>query len=61
LPWTGSAIVSAAADGTVPDRLAAAGIAAATRAGRLRLSFHVCNDEDDLDRAVATLAGHVRP
>jgi selenocysteine lyase/cysteine desulfurase len=37
-------------------RLAAAGIRAAVRGGRVRLSFHVYNTEDDVDRAVDTLS-----
>ncbi|MFA9431059.1 aminotransferase class V-fold PLP-dependent enzyme [Egicoccus sp. AB-alg2] len=59
LPWHGSAIVSAATDDAVPELLRRAAIAAATRAGRLRLSFHVCNGEDDVDRAAQVLRGHV--
>jgi len=38
-------------------RLAAAGIRAALRAGRLRASFHVYNTDSDVDRALAALAG----
>ena len=59
LPAAGSAIVSAAADTAVPDLLRDAGIAAATRAGRLRLSFHVSTGEADVDRAAEVLAGHL--
>jgi selenocysteine lyase/cysteine desulfurase len=60
LPHTGSAIVSVRADDQVPARLDAAGIRAAGRAGRLRLSFHVSTSVSDVDRAVEVLAGHVR-
>lgn len=51
-----SAIVSAA----IPDadrRLAAAGIRAATRAGSLRVSFHIYSTEDDVDTALNALVG----
>ena len=49
-----SAIVSAA----VPDadrKLTAAGIRAATRAGELRVSFHVYSTENDVDTALTAL------
>jgi selenocysteine lyase/cysteine desulfurase len=59
LPFAGSAIVSCAADDEVPALLDAARIAAATRAGRLRLSFHISTTTDDVDRAAEALAGHV--
>ena len=61
LPAGDSAIVSLAADDEVPDLLARHRIAAAGRAGRLRLSFHLNNDEADADLAARVLAGHVRP
>ncbi len=51
-----SAIVSAA----VPDadrKLTAAGIRAATRAGELRVSFHIYSTEDDVDTALNALTG----
>ncbi|HEX5348940.1 MAG TPA: aminotransferase class V-fold PLP-dependent enzyme [Pseudonocardiaceae bacterium] len=51
-----SAIVSAA----IPDsdrKLAAAGIRAATRAGELRVSFHIYSTEDDVDTALNALTG----
>jgi selenocysteine lyase/cysteine desulfurase len=51
-----SAIVTVAA-GDAEARLAAAGIRAALRAGRLRASFHVYNTIADVDRAVAALVG----
>ena len=54
----GSAIV------TLPDpggrlrgALTSAGCRVAGRAGRVRLAFHVWNDEADVDRALAALAG----
>jgi selenocysteine lyase/cysteine desulfurase len=56
MPPGDSAIVSA----TVPDaerKLAAAGVRAATRAGSLRVSFHLYSTEDDVDSAVAALIG----
>jgi selenocysteine lyase/cysteine desulfurase len=49
-----SAIVSAA----IPDadrRLAAAGIRAATRAGDLRVSFHIYSTDSDVDTALNAL------
>ena len=49
-----SAIVPVAADGAA-ERLAAAGIRAAVRAGNARLSFHAYNTDDDVDLAVAAL------
>jgi cysteine desulfurase/selenocysteine lyase len=55
-----SAIVSVERDGVEPGELetglAAAGVVAAVREGRLRLSFHCYNDESDLERLVAALA-----
>lgn len=56
LPAGDSAIVSLDSDRVA--ELARAGIKAAGRAGRLRLSFHVCNDDADVDRAVAALRRH---
>ncbi|MFI6183339.1 aminotransferase class V-fold PLP-dependent enzyme [Nonomuraea sp. NPDC051191] len=47
-----SAIVSVEAPG---ERLAAAGIRAAVRAGRVRAGFHVYNTPDDVDRALDAL------
>jgi selenocysteine lyase/cysteine desulfurase len=46
-----SAIVCADLPGA-NERLAEAGIAAAVRAGKLRTSWHVYNDEDDVDRVL---------
>ncbi|HEX2177082.1 MAG TPA: aminotransferase class V-fold PLP-dependent enzyme [Nocardioidaceae bacterium] len=54
LPESDSAIVSV----SLPDadqRLAAAGIRAATRAGSLRASFHLYSTDADVDAAVAAL------
>ncbi|GAA1608299.1 aminotransferase class V-fold PLP-dependent enzyme [Kribbella sancticallisti] len=59
-PERPSAIVSAAADEAVPALMAAAGIVAAVRAGRLRLSFHLSTTEADVARAVDVLGGHLR-
>jgi selenocysteine lyase/cysteine desulfurase len=61
LPFTGSAIVSARADDRVPALLADERVAAATRAGRLRLSFHVSTTVTDVDHAAAVLTGHLLP
>lgn len=54
LPSQGSAIVTVEAPGAA-DALAAAGVSAAVRAGRVRLSFHLYNDMADVDLAVAAL------
>jgi selenocysteine lyase/cysteine desulfurase len=53
-PAGDSAIVTVAAPDAEP-RLAAAGIRAALRAGRLRAAFHVYNTEADVDRALDAL------
>lgn len=55
LPPGRSAIVSLGTSADVLPALAEAGVKAAGRAGRVRLSFHVCNDEADVDRAVEVL------
>jgi selenocysteine lyase/cysteine desulfurase len=55
-----SAIVSLDVTDDAADRLRSAGVTASVRAGRLRLSFHVHNTEDDADRAAEVLEGHVR-
>lgn len=52
LPPSNTAIVAVDAD---PHRLAAAGIRAATRAGKARLSFHIYNTDADADRALEAL------
>ena len=54
LPPGDSAIVSAQMEGA-DARLAAAGIQAAVRAGSLRVSFHVYNEEQDVDAALIAL------
>ncbi|MDQ3577278.1 MAG: aminotransferase class V-fold PLP-dependent enzyme [Actinomycetota bacterium] len=54
LPSRGSAIVSIGLPDAA-DRLEAAGIRCAVRAGRPRLSFHLYNTQDDVDRALAAL------
>ena len=41
--------------GDLTDRLAAAGVHAAARLGRLRLSPHIYNDEEDCARCVKAL------
>ena len=51
-----SAIVPVEAEGAT-DRLAAAGVRAAVRAGNARLSFHLYNTENDVELAVAALRG----
>lgn len=51
-----SAIVSVEAPDDITARLADAGIAAAVRAGRLRLSFHLYNSEADVEAALRLLA-----
>ena len=56
LPPGDSAIVSVDWPAAA-QRLAAAGIRAATRAGSLRASFHLYTTESDVDAAVAALTG----
>jgi selenocysteine lyase/cysteine desulfurase len=51
-----SAIVSADVDDAAA-RLQRAGIVAAMRGGRLRTSWHVYNDERDVDRVLEALRG----
>ena len=46
-------------DGSALRALAAAGVTASGRAGRLRLAFHLWNDDADVDRVVAVLTGTV--
>ena len=55
LPSGDSAIVSVPCPPDVPARLAAAGIRAAVRAGRLRLSFHLYNSDADVEAALRAL------
>jgi selenocysteine lyase/cysteine desulfurase len=59
LPPADTAIVSVARPGAA-DRLAAAGVRAAVRAGRARLSFHLYTTDADVDRALEALSGEVR-
>ena len=55
-PGRASAIVTwADPDGSDLARLADAGIVASGRAGRARVAFHVFNDEDDVEAALAAL------
>ena len=56
LPASNSAIVSTDVPGAA-EKLAAAGIQASVRAGSLRASFHLYNTTDDVDAALAALAG----
>jgi selenocysteine lyase/cysteine desulfurase len=56
LPMSNSAIVSTDVPNAA-DKLAAAGIQAAVRAGSLRASFHLYNTADDVDKALAALTG----
>jgi selenocysteine lyase/cysteine desulfurase len=55
LPPPESAIVSVAHP-DAGERFAAAGVRAAVRAGRARLSFHLYNTEADVDRALEALS-----
>jgi selenocysteine lyase/cysteine desulfurase len=43
------------------ERLAAAGVRTSVRAGRARLSFHLYNQQDDVDTAVDALDHAARP
>ncbi|MGH2915113.1 MAG: aminotransferase class V-fold PLP-dependent enzyme [Solirubrobacteraceae bacterium] len=56
LPATDSAIVSTDADPDAAQRLAGAGVRVSVRAGRVRISPHLYNDEADIDRALEALA-----
>lgn len=56
LPASDSAIATVDVTGAA-DRLAAAGVRASSRAGRVRASFHLYNREQDVDTAVAALTG----
>lgn len=60
IPDSRSAIVAAVADEEVPALMRSAGIVGVTRAGRLRLSFHVSTSEQDVDTAIEVLSGHLR-
>jgi selenocysteine lyase/cysteine desulfurase len=52
-----SAMVSLAIDDATAQRLRDADIVAASRNGRLRLSFHLHNTHDDVERVAEVLAG----
>jgi selenocysteine lyase/cysteine desulfurase len=56
LPPRGSTIVALDLPGAA-ERLAAPGITATSRAGRTRLSFHLYNNAEDVEMAVAALRG----
>jgi selenocysteine lyase/cysteine desulfurase len=56
LPDGDSAIVSIDAPDGTADRLAAAGVVASVRAGRLRLSCHLNNHDADIDRTLDILS-----
>jgi selenocysteine lyase/cysteine desulfurase len=51
-----SAIVAAEIEGA-EELLRGSGVMAAARAGRLRTSWHVYNDDDDVDRALEVFSG----
>lgn len=53
-PASDSAIVTVGASGAA-EKLAAAGVRSAVRAGRVRAAFHLYNTEADVDQAVAAL------
>jgi selenocysteine lyase/cysteine desulfurase len=55
LPAGDSAIVSLAAGDSAAGALRAAGVRASVRAGRIRISPHLHNDEADVDRALEAL------
>ncbi|NNH70136.1 aminotransferase class V-fold PLP-dependent enzyme [Nocardia uniformis] len=56
LPESNSAIVAVAVTSEISERLHAAKVVGAMRAGRLRLACHLYNTEDDIDRALEALA-----
>lgn len=55
----GRAIRALDVDAVASETLATRGVVAATRAGRLRVSFHVSTDEDAVAELGAALRGHV--
>jgi selenocysteine lyase/cysteine desulfurase len=59
LPAGNSAIVSLAGTDDAAAVMQEAGVVGSVRAGRLRLAFHLCNDERDADRAVEVLVDHI--
>jgi selenocysteine lyase/cysteine desulfurase len=52
----GSAIISLGLTADQQERLVAADVVSSVRAGRTRLSFHLYNTEDDVDRVLGALA-----
>src|SRR6476469_91079 len=56
LPGTGSAIVALELTDRQVERLARAGVVSSVRAGRTRLSCHLYNTEDDVDRVLGAVA-----
>jgi selenocysteine lyase/cysteine desulfurase len=56
LPSAASAIISLELTEDQTERLGRAGVVSAVRAGRTRLSCHVYNTEDDVDRVLGALA-----
>ncbi|MRH90808.1 aminotransferase class V-fold PLP-dependent enzyme [Nocardia sp. SYP-A9097] len=58
LPEGNSAIVSLEVTADTLERLRAARVVGAVRAGRLRLGCHLYNTEADIDRALNVLTGH---
>ncbi len=56
-----SAIVSLNAADETTERLAGAGVKASVRANRVRLSCHLYNDEEDVDRTLEVLTGLIHP
>lgn len=59
LPPSDSAILSLTVDEDTPQALADAQITAASRDGRLRVSFHISNTAADVRTAAAALAEHL--
>lgn len=59
MPPYASAIVSLTVAAGASQAITDAGIVASVRDGRLRLSFHLCNDDADADRAAGALRAHV--
>ena len=55
LPAAGSAIISLELSADQAERLARAGVVSAVRAGRTRLSCHLYNTQDDVDRVLSAL------
>jgi selenocysteine lyase/cysteine desulfurase len=54
-----SAIVSLPVADTAATAMADAGVVGAMRASRLRLAFHLCNDDRDVDLVASVLQGHL--